>query len=124
MMLNVVFCAVLAWACWLGMVRGQDVAFTQVPSVREAQSAEEKLFRDRDAIIRLMMWSMLYLEKRAPLLDRMPMEGVHRAFLESYIAGLPQGVLAGGCHEQGLSSAYGKREAGGKGIDPGVRRLC
>lgn len=33
-----------------------------------------------------MMWSMLYLEKRAPLLDRMPMEGVHRAFLESYIA--------------------------------------
>lgn len=45
-----------------------------------------KLFRDRDAIIRLMMWSMLYLEKRAPLLDRMPMEGVHRAFLESYIA--------------------------------------
>jgi len=38
--------------------------------------------------------------------------------------GLPQGVLAGGCHEQGLSSAYGKREAGGKGIDPGVRRLC
>ena len=86
MMLNVVFCAVLAWACWLGMVRGQDVAFTQEPSVREAQSAEEKLFRDRDAIIRLMMWSMLYLEKRAPLLDRMPMEGVHRAFLESYIA--------------------------------------
>ena len=82
MMLNVVFCAVLAWACWLGMVRGQDVAFTQEPSVREAQSAEEKLFRDRDAIIRLM----LYLEKRAPLLDRMPMEGVHRAFLESYIA--------------------------------------
>ena len=86
MMLTVVFCAVLAWACWLGMVRGQDVAFTQEPSVREAQSAEEKLFRDRDAIIRLMMWSMLYLEKRAPLLDRMPMEGVHRAFLESYIA--------------------------------------
>ena len=36
MMLNVVFCAVLAWACWLGMVRGQDVAFTQEPSVREA----------------------------------------------------------------------------------------
>lgn len=28
--------------------------------------------------------------------------------------GLPQGVLAGGCHEQGLSSAYGKEKLAGK----------
>lgn len=55
-------------------------------SVREARASEEELFRNRDAIVRLMMWSMLYLEKRTLRPDRMPMEGVRRAFLESYIA--------------------------------------
>lgn len=121
---KLIFGAILAGAFCSGAVRSRDVVVTEEPSVWEAQSAEEELFRNRDAIVRLMMWSMLYLEKRAPLLDRMPMEGVHRAFLESYIAvpsGLPQGVLAGGCLKQGLSSAHGKRKSGGKGIAPGIR---
>lgn len=69
-----------------GAVRSRDVAVTEEPSVDGVRSAEEELFRNRDTIVPLMMWSILYLEKRAPLLDRMPMEGVHRAFLESYIA--------------------------------------
>lgn len=78
--------AILAGVCCSGTARSQDIAAPEEDSVPEMQSSAEKALRHRDAIVRLMIWSMLYLEKRASQLDRMPMEGVCRAFLESYIA--------------------------------------
>lgn len=53
-----------------GMVRSQDIDVPEGPSVREAQSAEEKLFRNREALITALMEQMEDVERSLSLPEK------------------------------------------------------